>query len=29
MKKIHLYGVKLINGTIHRGEIVYKDDKSI
>ncbi|NOR16426.1 hypothetical protein GQ543_01780 [candidate division WOR-3 bacterium] len=29
MKKVHLYEVKLIDGTFHRGEIVYKDDKTI
>ncbi len=29
VKKVHLYEVKLIDGTIHRGEIVYKDDKTI
>lgn len=29
MKKVHVYEVKLIDGTIYRGEIVYKDDKAI
>ncbi len=29
MKKIHMYEVKLIDGTVHRGEIVYRDDKTI
>ncbi len=29
VKKVHLYEVKLIDGTIYRGEIVYKDDKTI
>ncbi len=29
MKKVHVYEIKLIDGTIYRGEIVYKDDKII
>jgi hypothetical protein len=29
VKKVHLYEVKLIDGTVYRGEIVYKDDKTI
>ncbi|MBA7512738.1 hypothetical protein ES705_04746 [subsurface metagenome] len=29
MKKVHVYEVKLIDGTVYRGEIVYKDDKAI
>ena len=29
MKKIHMYEVRLIDGTIHRGEIVYRNDKTI
>jgi len=29
MKKVHVYEIKLIDGTIYRGEIVYKDDKTI
>lgn len=29
MKKVHLYEVKLINGTLHRGEIIFKDDRVI
>ncbi|UCG90866.1 MAG: hypothetical protein JSV97_07185 [candidate division WOR-3 bacterium] len=29
MKKVHLYEAKLIDGTVHRGEIVYKDDETI
>lgn len=29
MKKIHLHEVKLIDDTIHRGEIAYKDDIAI
>ncbi|MBA7510098.1 hypothetical protein ES705_02073 [subsurface metagenome] len=29
MKIVHIYEVKLIDGQIYRGEIVYKDDKVI
>ena len=29
MKIAHIYEVKLIDGQIYRGEIVYKDDKVI
>ena len=29
MKKIHLYEVKLINGTIHRGEIPDSNNKAV
>jgi len=29
MKKVHAYEIKLIDGTIYCGEIVYKDDKAI
>lgn len=29
MKKVHLYEAKLIDGTIHRSEIVYKDNETI
>lgn len=29
MKKVHLYEAKLIDGTVHRGEIVYKDNEII
>ena len=29
MKKVHVYEVKLIDNTVYRGEIVYKDDNTI
>ncbi len=29
MKSLHLYEVKLIDGTLYRGEIPYRDDKMI
>lgn len=29
MRKAHIYEVRLIDGTVHKGEIVYRDDKSI
>lgn len=29
MKKAHIYEVRLIDGTVHKGEIVYRDDKTI
>lgn len=29
MKKVSLYGVKLINGQIYRGEIIQKNDKAV
>ena len=29
MRKIHMYEVRLIDGTVHRGEIVYRDNKTI
>jgi hypothetical protein len=29
MKKVHMFEVKLIDGTVHRGEIVYKDNDTI
>jgi hypothetical protein len=29
MRKVHVYEVRLIDGTVHRGEIVHRDDKTI
>ena len=29
MHKVHIYEVRLIDGTVHRGEIVYRDSKTI
>ena len=29
MRKAHIYEVRLIDGTVHKGEIVYRDDKTI
>jgi len=29
MKSLHLYEVKLIDGTRYRGEIAYRDDKMV
>ncbi|MGD8979755.1 MAG: hypothetical protein PVH23_06765 [candidate division WOR-3 bacterium] len=29
MRKVHIYEVRLIDGTVHKGEIVYRDDKTI
>lgn len=29
MKSLHLYEVKLIDGSLYKGEIVYKDEKML
>lgn len=29
MKKVHMFEVQLIDGTVHSGEIVYKDNTTI
>ena len=29
MHKVHIYEIRLIDGTVHRGEIVYRDNKTI
>jgi hypothetical protein len=29
MRKVHIYEVRLIDGTVHKGEIIYRDDNTI